>query len=173
MAAFLVIGRAGSGKTAVAKELFRRGFAAFDADDVPRLSAWIDLATGERTTVHNAGIIDDTKVDWLWDEKILTEFLAKYDGRDIFLCGGAGNDLVLHTHFDKTFVLSVDPTIQAERLRTRTDNDYGKHPQMIPKVIAQQAELVRRGTAAGTVSIDADAPISEVVDAIVGAITWR
>ncbi len=160
----LVIGRAGSGKTAVALELKRRGLNAFDADEVPELSTWIDLANGRPTIVDNTGVIDQTKVDWLWDEAILKNLLVSND--DIFLCGGAGNDLTLGKYFDKIFILDVKAVVQKRRLETRTDNDYGKHPQQITKILEQQTELVRRALDAGATAVDANAPIKKVVDDI-------
>ena len=168
MARFLVIGRAGSGKTAVARELQRRGLVAFDADEVAQLSAWIDLATGKPTAVDPTSVVDYSKVDWLWDETVLAKVLADHNNGDVFLCGGAGNDLALgQKYFDVIFFLVVDPQTQRSRLLTRTDNTYGKNPRMIPKIITQQAELRTRAAAAGALEIDATQPITRVVDAIV------
>ena len=167
MSHFLILGRAGSGKTAVAHELRRRGLAAFDADEVKNLSNWIELSSGKHVSVDPAAVIDYTKVDWLWDEDILVKLLTPQTEGDLFLCGGAGNDLALgQKYFDKIFFLAVTPEIQHARLLARTNNNYGKNPRMIPKIIAQQAQLRSQAIATGALEIDANQPIAKVVDAI-------
>lgn len=44
MTAFLVTGNPGSGKSALAHELARRGFPVIDPDDDPELARWADAA---------------------------------------------------------------------------------------------------------------------------------
>lgn len=43
----LIIGVAGSGKTTISNELFRRVYKSHNMDSVEGLSAWVDLSTGK------------------------------------------------------------------------------------------------------------------------------
>ncbi|NCU38417.1 hypothetical protein EOL96_05160 [Candidatus Saccharibacteria bacterium] len=87
-------------------------------------------------------------------------------GQDIFVCGGADNDFEFESIFDKHFVLNVSPKVQARRLATRTNNDYGRDPAMHERIIAEQREQVKSGTKHGAIIVDADRPIQNVVDEI-------
>jgi broad-specificity NMP kinase len=162
---YLVIGRAGSGKSSVASELKDRGHNALDADKVSGLAQWEDAITGQPTTPEDITNVDSSKIHWNWQAEKIAGLLAS-EG-DLILCGGADNDLSFVPSFDQTFVLDVSPKIQTERLKSltrSTENPYGTHPDMIPIVLAEQAELVSATTKLGAIAINADQPIEKVVD---------
>jgi shikimate kinase len=65
--------------------------------------------------------------------------------------------------FDQVILLSAPAEVLVERLRTRTTNSYGKHPDEVARVlelVEQDEPLLRR--AAGH-EIDTRAPLEEVV----------
>jgi dephospho-CoA kinase len=160
---YLVTGRAGSGKTEVNIELNRRGYASEDTDTIPDLARWVDLKTGEKVQVDSGSVIDDTVVDWNWEETKLRTLLES--NKELFLCGSAGNQLAFHDLFDEVFVLSLDPETQKARLSQR-HSLYGKDPVMQERIVKQQQEFVVDALNLGAIAIDSDKPIVEVVDSI-------
>src|SRR5436190_1855713 len=111
---YLITGRAGSGKSAVNKELQARGYNSLDADKVPGLARWEDTPTGRPVQIDPTQYVDYSKVDWNWQEAILKGLLTA--DRPFFLCGSASNELEFHHLFDKVFVLTLDPKTQTLRL---------------------------------------------------------
>lgn len=163
----LVTGRAGSGKSAVAIELKRRGFNAFDTDQIEGLSAWYKKSNGKKVQVSNNQYVSED-LEWLWNGSVLEE-LCKAN-QDIFVCGGADNDFEFEAFFDRHFVLNVSPQVQVRRLSSRQNNDYGRDPAMHERIVAQQEEQVKNGMERGAVIVDADQPIQNVVDEILKVI---
>ena len=121
--AYLITGRAGSGKSTVCLELRRRSQQAFDADDVPGLAHWIDRQTGQITEVDHSRYVDYQKVGWDWDAAVMNSFLSHRPSS--FLCGSASNQLLFHDRFRQVFMLGLGPDEHRKRLETR-ENHSGK-----------------------------------------------
>lgn len=165
MGKYLIGGRAGSGKSSVATELRPRGFNAYDGDHVSGLAHWEDVTTGTVATLTDYTHVDTSRYHWLWDKNRLNELLAQQ--QEVILCGSANNDLDFADCFDRIFALDVRPEVHANRLRTRTDNNYGRSETMIPKIVAEQQDFIQRALALGAVAIDAEQPLETVVDDII------
>jgi dephospho-CoA kinase len=166
---YLIIGRAGSGKSSVAKELNSRNLTAFDADNVPGLAGWENATTGEAATPPDSTFVDSAKFHWNWQKSVVRKLLAEHS--DLFLCGGADNDLEFVPAFDRTFVLDVSPEVQTKRLQSQqraAENSYATHPEMIPIVLAEQKELVTTAASLDAITVNANQPIEKVVDEILG-----
>lgn len=147
---YLVTGVSGSGKTAVARELARRGFASVDA--VEAIAAWVDRPDG---------------LEWEWSPRLLTELLGTRRDGPRFVCGNAHNQRDFYSRFDAVFLLRVDAEMMLRRIDDPgRDNDFGRSPEqrrlLLEWLPGFDAELV----AAGAVLVDAAAPLAEVVDAI-------
>ena len=115
----LITGMSGTGKSSVIRELARRGFRAVDTD-TDEWSEWTTDAEGQP--------------DWVWREAPLRELLAGGD-RPLFVCGCKSNQGAFYNQFDRVVLLSAPADVLLSRLRTRTDNPYGK-------TAAQQAEVL-------------------------------
>jgi hypothetical protein len=116
--AFLVTGNPGSGKSMVAAELARRGFAALDPDYDPELSHW--LGKDGRRADFADGPAAPTKAwlrshRWVWSRPRLEELLTA-SGAPLFVCGIAVNQHELLDLFTCVFVLRIDDQTQEDRL---------------------------------------------------------
>lgn len=166
MAAYLITGRSGTGKSAICRELQKRGLLAFDGDAVPNLAGWQNTQTNERIGKIYPGHDHVGKFNWTWDDQVLVQTLNHSD--DVFLCGSANNALSFMDLFDKLFVLDIVADEQRRRINTRQEHDYGKDVAVQDSIITYQRETVELAKRKGATIIDASPDVSTVVDAILG-----
>src|SRR4051812_19212199 len=100
----LVTGMSGTGKSALVRELRRRGHRAYDADD--------DGFSEPRADGR-----------WGWRTDAVAELLAGADGL-LFFAGCSEEQAALP--FDLRVLLTAPRATLVERLRTRTSNGYGR-----------------------------------------------
>jgi hypothetical protein len=136
---YLVEGLSGSGKSSVYEELIRRGYRAVSTD-----RAW--------KTRNSA-----------WDEQRAVGELERPEPDVVFVCGSGRNRDRFLPHFAAVFNLCVDDDTMRRRLRERTNNDTGKEPDELERILEQN----RNGEKpAGAVDLDATRPLDVVVDEI-------
>ena len=146
MPAFLVTGNPGSGKSALARELTRRGLLAIDPDYDPELSHWKDAA-GHR--VDGPQSPDQEWFGshrWVWSRSRMEEVLAGHD-EAVFICGIARNQDELLDLFDRTFLLQLDGPTQEAR-------------------IVFEAQMLRLGA----IALDGTAPAALVADELLARV---
>lgn len=170
MAAFLVTGNPGSGKSTVALELQRRGFDAVDPDYDPDLSHW---QGPDGRVVERADAPADPDVAWLrshkwvWSRNRLLELLRS--PQDMFVCGIALNIEEVADLFDRIFVLEIDEETQEERLAAHDAthppgrNEAGRQQIRDGRVSFQEQMVLR-----GATPINASNPTEAVVDELLG-----
>ena len=150
-------GLSGTGKTTAAAELTKRGYKALDADAA--FGYWGDPETGEPTDVQH-------QLNWIWDLSKV-EALAKESVDDtVFVCGGAMNQDKIRDIFDKRFTLVIDDETLKHRLATRTNNDFGKHPDDLARQLEWNQGTVEYAKRIGSVVVDATQTVNAVVDEI-------
>jgi shikimate kinase len=84
----------------------------------------------------------------------------------LIVSGTAANQGKFHARFDQSILLSAPAHVIVERLSSRTNNRYGKHPEELARVLqhVQTVEpLLRRAASA---EIDTSAPPGQVVQSI-------
>ncbi|ORA26957.1 hypothetical protein [Mycobacterium aquaticum] len=146
MAAVLVTGMSGVGKSAALAELALRGFDTVDTD----YGHWIHVVDGEP----------------LWHEPLIDELLRRPRLRPLFVQGTVANQGMFYARFDAVVLLSAPPAVIFDRLGTRTGNDFGKsavEQSRIARDIAETEPLLR---SAATHEIDTTQPLDHVVDAL-------
>jgi gluconate kinase len=152
---YLIEGVSCTGKSAVCRELRRRGYAAVDGDR--ELAYQGDPATGERTE----GFCHEHHI---WDVGEVRRLAASQDDEATFFCGGSRNFKQFMNLFDHIFVLDVDADTLNERLHNRRDDDWGKSEierNLILRLHATKGDVPGSG-----IVVDATRPLASVVDEI-------
>jgi len=166
---YLITGVAGTGKSTLAKELRRRGYAAYDTDE--GFSYYANKETGERATRPH-----EPTPEWyeqhhrIFDENILENLFKKHRDETLFICSIAANQSKYYPEFDKLFLLTAPNEIITHRLGTRTNNYFGKHPLELQRVIGRHQQFDEELLADGAVAIDSTRPIEAVADQILSEI---
>jgi dephospho-CoA kinase len=154
----LLTGLSGTGKSTLIIALAARGYAAVDADS-EAFSMW-----AEPTTAAEAfGPPVEAGRDWVWREDRIEDLLSAQDTDVLFLAGCAENMGKFLPQFDQVVLLSAPADVLRERLRTRTTNAYGKHPDEAARVLSQLDTVEPRLRRVAGLEIDTSAPLEEVV----------
>jgi dephospho-CoA kinase len=160
MGKYLITGRPGSGKTTVIEALKRRGFQAFNTDDMPEVTKLEDQETG-KPVPWPEGVVDWKRYIWNWQEAGLRKLLQTED--DVFIGGIVGNQQKFYPLFDTIFAL----TISAETLRTRLDNHaHSRTDHEKEQAIAVHYDKQARFEKQELVLIPADGSVDEIIDNI-------
>ena len=145
----LLTGMSGAGKSALVRELRRRGHTAYDADDgfsEPR--------------AHGR---------WGWKADLVADLLAHAPPDRLMFFAGCSEEQI-ELPFDYRVLLTAPKSVLVQRLRTRTGNSYGRDSGELAQVLADLAEvepLLRRS--ADLVLTTTDLP-AHVADALLGRI---
>ena len=168
---YLITGVAGSGKSSVARELRKRGYAAYDTET--GFSYHINKKTSEK-----AAYPANPTIEWydaherVFDEKILENLFKKHANETLFICSITANQKKYYPDFTKIFLLTADDETLVKRIETRTDNHFGKHPLELQRIISRHQSFDNELKEAGAVIIDSTRPMDEVVEQILGQAKW-
>ena len=88
---------------------------------------------------------------------------AQAGNRPIAVLGWIANQTEWLDLFDTIILLSVDPQILAQRLRTRTSNDFARDPSELAFVLDSKEPFERSMIKNGAIVVDASQPIEGVV----------
>lgn len=147
IAAVLLTGMSGVGKSTVLTELARRGFDTVDTD----VGDWIATVDGEP----------------LWREHLIDELLSRPRIRHLFVQGTVANQGRCYGRFSAVVLLSAPIDVILHRVRTRTTNDFGKTAAEQAKIVQDIAEfepLLRLGA---THELDTTRPLDEIVESLI------
>lgn len=146
---FLLTGMSGTGKSSVIQRLQALGYRAIDFDE----PGWSEY---------------DPAGEWIWREDKVTElFSTVRDDEVLFVSGCAINQGKFYPQLEKIILLSAPAQVIVERLRTRTNNPFGKRPEELAATLENLATvepLLREGAHH---EITTTLPLEEVVDAVV------
>src|SRR5919202_5036251 len=114
MAAFLVTGNPGSGKTTLAAELVRRGLVAIDPDYDAELSYWEDDAGTQTLKADGPSQPDEQWLrthHWVWSRSRLQDIVRQHKA-PVFVCGIALNIHRVVDLFEHIFLLHINVDTQ-------------------------------------------------------------
>lgn len=172
MSFIYVTGIAGAGKSAVCKELKKRGYETHEADD--GLSAFYDNVTGDEV-IRPVDVAERTtewrsKHIWKMSREKLLKLKGASSGKTVFICGVASNEDEYLDVFDKVFALTVDLPTLKQRINERDDNSFGKLPHEMQTILEWQKGVDKHYDKVGAHKIDANQPLLAVVDKILASI---
>ncbi|HEY4202096.1 MAG TPA: AAA family ATPase [Devosiaceae bacterium] len=163
---YLIEGVSGAGKTSVATELQRRGYHVLHGDR--ELAYKGDPVTGKPV---DPAALDHPGLDFafrhrhhLWDVAKVKSLIDDRSRAVSFFCGGSRNFASFITLFDAVFVLDLDARTLRQRLAGRQEDEFGGRPaeqEFVLQLLASKEDIPQNA-----ISIDATAPIGEVVDEI-------
>jgi hypothetical protein len=165
-----VTGASGAGKSAVCALLRGRGELAVDADR-EGYNQWVDRATGE-AVVDPPDPVPPGWLDryaWRIRRSLVEDLAAKALERDVFLCGYVENEAEVRDLFDRVVCVVIDDETMRERLRTRTTNSFGRHPEELAAALDHNVHLEATYRALGATIVDGTLPLEEVAGAITTA----
>jgi len=153
----------GTGKSTVITELAARGYKAVDTD----YDGWSELVDVSANSGQSGGRVGQ---DWLWREDRIAGLLSTEDADVLFISGGATNQVKFYGQFDHIVLLTAPISVMTERLSTRTNNPYGKHPDELARVLALKETVEPLPRRVADLEIDASVPVNEVVERILSVV---
>lgn len=172
MSLVLVTGISTSGKSAVAQELTKRGYAAYDTEH-DRISAWFNKKTGERDAEF--GQVPERTKEWLNQHEWLIDIdwvkakATVADDKTIFLCGGGANEPIVRELCSQVIWLVTDEATIRSRVGNPRDHTYGTLPHELELILASNIEKEAEYRAYGATMIDA----TQSLDMVVGEILHK
>jgi dephospho-CoA kinase len=150
LAAVLITGMSGTGKSSAVAELARRGYRVVDTD----YDGW----TEEVPTANGRGF------EPLWREDRMDALLAAHEDGVLFVSGTVPNQGKFYGRFDAVVLLSAPVSVIVERIADRATNDFGKSDRERNWILEDLATVEALLRAGATQEIDTQAPLDAVVD---------
>ncbi len=148
MVLVLITGLSGTGKSTLITELGSRGQRAYDADD-------------GFTEPRQDG-------EWGWKVTEVARLLADHREGLLFFAG-CSDEQRLFT-FGHKVLLTAPRAVMAQRLTTRTRNDYGKTPDQLAAALAYGDTVEPLLRAAADTIIETTRPPSAIADEVLRAV---
>jgi broad-specificity NMP kinase len=164
---YLIEGVSGTGKTAVAEELERRGCHVIHGDRV--LAYYGDPQTGDALAMplfeNERDKVAWIYAHWIWPVDTVKTLIADHRNTATFFCGTSRNTHAFIDLFDEIFVLEVKLETLKQRLANRPEDEFGGRPaeqELIARLHATKEDVPKQGEV-----VKAEMSPSQVVDEIV------
>ncbi|MBX3579429.1 MAG: nucleoside kinase [Rhizobiaceae bacterium] len=168
---YLIEGVSGTGKTAVAEELERRGHHVIHGDRaLAYLGDPLNGAPLDRPAfADEADAVAWINAHWIWPVDTVRSLVADRTAPMSFFCGASRNSQHFIDLFDEVFVLEIDLGTLQGRLARRPDDEFGGHPA--ERALIARLHATREDIPEDAVVIDATGPVASVVDDILSRCT--
>lgn len=168
MKKIFITGMSGTGKSALAEELKRRGLDVFDIDKIMGSCNWYDNATCEVVDYH-PGVGKQWLYEHSWNadfKKIGEKIESCAEAEVVFVVGITTNQEEFIDQFDQVFVLQLDDDALRERLVNRDTNDFAKDGEEQDYIMETKQDFEDRMRAHGAIFLDATKTVDKLVDEI-------
>jgi len=155
----LITGMSGTGKSSVIRRLAELGYKAVDTDE----GGYSEVAALDPTDPGSLG----SSEDWRWNEDRIGALLDDDDAEVLFVSGTSSNQSKFYPRFDHIVLLTARDALMVERMRTRTNNPYGKDPSDIARQLRLKPVVEGWLRMAADLEIDTSASLDEVVERVV------
>ena len=146
----LITGMSGTGKSSVLAALAARGYKTIDTD----YDGWTERVGDE----------------WLWCEDRIADLLSTEDADVLFVSGTVRNQVKYYSRFDHIVLLSAPLDVMTERLRSRTNNPYGKSNDELTEVLGFTQTVEPALRRAADLEVDTSVPLDDVIAKILGVV---
>lgn len=106
----------------------------------------------------------------MWHEEGIQRLLSTEDAEVLFVSGTVRNQGEFYPQFDHVILLSAPVPLIVERLATRTNNPYGKHPDELAEVVTYVETVEPWLRSGATLEIDTSPTIEHVVKEVLAAV---
>ena len=154
-----ITGRQGTGKSSVIRELQKRGYTAYNTDEMDGVTQLQERATG-KPIPWPEGQIDWDAIAWNWQPTEIEKLLASDDV--VFMGAVTTNQGDFYKKFDKIYALIVPADTHAEYIHS---HEHGYTQEDVDRIVAH-AYKQQKYMDAGAVPIRNDRPIEQTVDEI-------
>jgi broad-specificity NMP kinase len=167
MTRILITGFAGSGKSSVCAALEKRGYTAFDMEEVDGLFSMIDTRTGRVFEDYDNADLEKVKHgSWTCDREALEKHIEAQGGGLQFYCGSASNLAQITPYFKEVVLLVAGKDTLRARLSMRSAEEFGSTSQVQTWAFAGKEQYEQNLIQAGATVVHAEQPLESVVDAI-------
>lgn len=166
MAAYLITGNPGSGKSTMVTELTRRGLWAMDTDEI---AGWVDDSgrSAEQAPHLTASWLASHR--WVWTRAAFQHVIPTSHTAPVFFCGIAMNQLDMVDLFGLVFLLTLDDQTQIDRLDAPSNAD--RNAAQRAQIIDGRSVFEQEMRHAGAVVLDGRLPISTLATAVLRAVS--
>jgi len=164
---FYITGVSGVGKSSVSEMLNQRGIYSIDIDAEKGLCSWVNKNTHKKSHWKPGIGTDWLDVhDWICDKSKLIQLMDQ--AKDVVVVvGSASNQSEYMNLFDQVFFLHCSEETFIERIKVRTNNDFGKHTSEQERILSWSKVFEEKMLKEGAIAINTDKLLVEVVDELV------
>jgi dephospho-CoA kinase len=159
MAAVLITGMSGVGKSTALAELARRGHRVVDTDH----GGWSEQVPAA----------DGSGMEQLWREERMQALLAETAAGPLFVSGCVANQGKFTAQFAAIILLSVPEDLLVQRVASRRTSNFGKTEAELARILRDLHTVEPLLRAAATDEIDTRLPVGEVADLLESIATRR
>jgi hypothetical protein len=165
VAAYLITGNPGAGKSTMVAELTRRGLTALDTDDI---AGWVDELGRPAKQPPQATPDWLASHQWVWTRAAIEHTIQTAHTDQVFFCGIARNQLDMLDLFELIFLLTLDDRTQMERLDKASNADRNNAQRA--QIIEGRAPFEQEMRDAGAVVLDGRRPVTVLATAMLRAV---
>ena len=160
MTRVLLTGLSGTGKSRLIEQFAVLGYKAVDLDS-DEWSEWVGVHFEGEPTSGDSPV--ERNRDWVWREERVQALLSVQETGILFVAGCAANMVKFRPRFDSIILLTAPDAVTVERLLMRDNNQYGKRPEELARVLAQREVIEPKLRTLANYEIDTSASLDEVV----------